>query len=167
VKSKTLFLVISYSLILTLVGCEAFVRKFTRKPKAREFPEQEMVLAPEEYQALSLSPAQRYQQDFLFWKTWQDELIISLQEGRSWKKQVDCLREAIKSLENLRPLFKEEFRETLERHLAQEKALLEAVENDVYGAQTSAHLSRAERIRRSVLRTLSFGKIKGYLLEEP
>ena len=32
-----------------LVGCEAFVRKFTRKPKKEDLPRTEMVLTPEEY----------------------------------------------------------------------------------------------------------------------
>jgi len=56
--------------VFTLVGCDAFVRKFTRKPKTQEFPEEEMVLAPEEYEPIALSAAERYQQDFFFWKAW-------------------------------------------------------------------------------------------------
>ena len=63
-------MVISYCLVFTLVGCDAFVRKFTRKPKTQEFPEEEMVLAPEEYEPIALSAAERYQQDFFFWKAW-------------------------------------------------------------------------------------------------
>lgn len=67
-KSKTILLVTSYCLVLTLTGCDAFVRKFTRKPKTQEFPEGEMILAPVEYEPIAMSSRQRYQQDFLFGK---------------------------------------------------------------------------------------------------
>jgi len=167
VKSKIIFVVISYCLVFTLVGCDAFVRKFTRKPKTQEFPEEEMVLAPEEYEPIALSAAERYQQDFFFWKAWQDELIVSLQEKRSQKKQLDCIKQAIKNLENLRPLLKDEFRESLERYIVQEKKLLDSIERDIYGGEVSTNMSSAERIKRNILRDLAYGKIRGHLTEQP
>ncbi|MFH0826691.1 MAG: hypothetical protein V1923_02205 [Candidatus Omnitrophota bacterium] len=166
-KSKTILLVTSYCLVLTLTGCDAFVRKFTRKPKTQEFPEGEMILAPVEYEPIAMSSRQRYQQDFLFWKTWQDELIVSLQEKRSQKKQLDCIKQAIKNLESLRPLLKDELRESLERYIKQEEGLLDSIEKDVYGGQTSANMFSAERIKRNILRDLAYGKIKGHLTEQP
>ncbi len=166
-KSKILLLGTSYCLLVTVLGCDAFVRKFTRKPKIQEFPETEMILAPEEYQEMALSPAQQYQQDFLFWKTWQDELIVSLQEERSQKKQVDCLQQAIRNLENLRPLLKEELGEVLERYIEQEKRLLDSISRDVYGRDTSRNMSSAERIKRNILRDLAYGKIKAHFADQP
>lgn len=166
-KSQVLLLVTSYCLLFTLTGCDAFVRKFTRKPKTQEFPEAEMILAPEEYQGMALSPKQQYQQDFLFWKTWQDELIVSLQEKRSQKKQMDCLQQAIRNLENLRPLLREELREVLERYIEQEKGLLDSIRRDVYGRDTSGNMSSAERIKRNILRDFAYGKIKAHITEQP
>ncbi|KPK97182.1 MAG: hypothetical protein AMJ95_10405 [Omnitrophica WOR_2 bacterium SM23_72] len=164
-KSKIILVVASYCLVFTLVGCDAFVRKFTRKPKTQEFPEEEMILAPEEYEPIVLSPGERYQQDFLFWKVWQDELIVSLQEKRSQKKQLDCVKQAIKNLENLRPLLKDELRQSLEHYIEQEMRLMDSIEKDIYGGQTSTNMSSAERIKRNILRDFAYGKIKGHLTE--
>ena len=44
---KMFFAVVIFFLVFNLIGCESFVRKFTRK-KNREVQE-EMVLAPEPY----------------------------------------------------------------------------------------------------------------------
>ena len=40
---------VSCSFLFTLIGCAAFVRKFTRKRKKEDLPQEEMVLAPEEW----------------------------------------------------------------------------------------------------------------------
>src|SRR3989338_3700293 len=91
---------IRYTLILLLIfyslGCEAFIRKFTRKPKKENMPKEEMVLAPEEYKAPEMSKEDLYRQHFLFWRTWQDELIASLNKEGNHKKQIDCINEAVK-----------------------------------------------------------------------
>ena len=47
-EKKTIFLFFCGFLILNMIGCEAFVRKFTRKAKKEQ--REEMVLVPQEYQ---------------------------------------------------------------------------------------------------------------------
>lgn len=62
---------------------------------------------------------------------------------------------------------KDELRESLERYIKQEEGLLDSIEKDVYGGQTSANMFSAERIKRNILRDLAYGKIKGHLTEQP
>lgn len=50
-------------LMVSLTGCEAFVRKFTRKPKDKMKTE-ELVLIPEEYKPPQLSKEEKYRDTF-------------------------------------------------------------------------------------------------------
>ena len=84
--------------LVVFVGCEAFIRKFTRKPKNKKSDVQEMVLVPEEYKGPQMSKEELYRQYILFWKSWHDELLNSLSSSRSHKKRVSCIDEAIKNI---------------------------------------------------------------------
>ena len=86
---KIILLATCYLLLATLIGCEAFVRKFTRKSKNPV--EEVMVLAPEEYKGPQQTKEELYRQYFLFWKSWQDELIESLLQNKSNKKKVNYI----------------------------------------------------------------------------
>jgi hypothetical protein len=167
VKLRVILLVTSYCVLVILTGCDAFVKKFTRKPKTENLPTDEMVVAPQEYKRPERSKSEQYQQSFLFWKTWQDELIVSLQEKRSQKKYVDCLNQAVQYLESLRPLLKQEVQQKLDQYIVQERKLSESLSKDFYGHNISRNLFSAERIKRSILRDFSYKKIKDFLIETP
>ena len=70
IKQLVLFFICCL-MIAGLVGCDAFVRKFTRKPKKERITKEEMVLVPEEYKS-TMTQEQMYRQYFLFWQSWQD-----------------------------------------------------------------------------------------------
>lgn len=147
-------------LVFNLAGCEAFVRKFRRKPK-KEPPKEEMVLNPEEYTAISLPAEDAYQQYFLFLKSWQDELIVSLSlSSMNHKKQISCIKESIKYLENLRPLCKGPTQKKLEGILNDARELRDRIARDVYGSRLQVHRQLAERLKRNILKDLSFKKMK-------
>jgi len=161
--------VIRYTLILfligNLVGCDAFVRKFTRKPKKEEnLPEQKLVLAPEEYKSSQMSNEEVYRQYFLYWKSWHDELINSLAGGTSHKKQIDCANEAIKNLEELRPTLKEAKQKKLDVYINRLKDLNKEIQEDAYGNSISTNRLTAERIKRNILHDFSYNKIKDDLI---
>jgi hypothetical protein len=159
---QTILLVTSYSLLVTIIGCEAFVRKFTRKPKKEDLPQEEMVLAPEEYKS-NISKEDLYRQYFLFWKSWQSELIESLVQKRSNKKQVDCIDEAIKNLLNLRTLLNAEKQQKLDAYIARMQELRGAIASDIYSNSVSTNAQAAERLKMNILRDFSYDKIKDYL----
>ncbi len=164
-KSKTIFLVTSFLLVVTLVGCEAFVRKFTRKPKTENLPREEMILTPQEYKVPQVSNEDLYQQHFLFWKSWNDELIESLSSGGSHKKQLSCIREAIKNLANLKDLLGKEKQKKLEVYLTLLKTLEISIDKDIYGNNWAANRQAAEQIRRNIARDFPYNKAKKYLSE--
>jgi hypothetical protein len=148
-------------LVSTLVGCEAFVRKFTRKPK--EKPKEEMVLAPEEYKP-TINKEEQYRQYFLFWKSWQDELIAALSGQASQKKRLDCVNEAIKNLEQLKPMLNITLQKKLDIYLNQLKNLKDLIAKDIYGNNAVMHRLTAERLKRNILRDFPYPKIKDSLV---
>ncbi len=152
-------LVIDLLLIASIIGCDAFVRKFTRKPKKTDIPQEEMVLVPQEYKP-TMNSEQAYRQYFMFWKSWADELVESLLQKRSQKKQIDCVNEAIKNLLNLKALLNEEKQKKLDIYITQLKELQGAISKDLYGANSAANAQVADRIKKNILRLFSYNKIR-------
>jgi len=163
-KSKIILLVTICFLLVTALGCDAFVRKFTRKSKKENQPKQELVLVPEEYKPPKMTKEEVYRQYFLYWKSWHDELINSLSGGVSHKKQIDCANEAIKNLDSLRGTLQEARQKKLDIYIGQLKYLKKEVEKDLYGNNISTNRLTAERIRRGIMRDFSYNKIKDYLV---
>lgn len=164
-RFKVLLLFTIYLLLVTvLTGCEAFVRKFTRKPKKEDLPKEEMVLEPQEYISEPRSKEEQYQEYFLFWKSWQDELINSLSPNANHKKQIDSIEEAVKNLTDLEVMLTQEKQTALDTYISQLNTLREDIENDFYGGQISKNRQSAERIKRNILREFSYTKMKDYLL---
>jgi len=156
-------LVTCYLSLVILIGCEALVRKFTRKPKQESAPQDEMVVAPEEYKVLVVSKKEQYRQYFLFWESWHDELIQSFLSTTNQKKYVSCADEAIENLTQMRLLLKPEKQTRLDTYLLRLKQLRGAIINDVYGQNSNAHRYEAETIKRDILRYFSYSQAKDYL----
>lgn len=163
-KLKIVLLVIGCWLLVTiLAGCQAFARKFVRKQKAEK--KEEIVLIPQEYKAEELNKDQLYRQYFLYWKSWQDELIDSLSSlGLNRKKQFDCLNEAIKNLTSLKDLLRQEKQGTLDNYINEMNNLRCDIAKDKYENFIANHLKKAERLKRNIQGDFSFSKIKDYLL---
>lgn len=164
---KIKFLIL-YFILITMVfelcACEAFVRKFTRKPKKEQLPKEEMVLVPEEYPSLPMSKEELYRKYLFYWKSWQDELIQSLSKGSNHKKQISCIEESIKNLKALRELLKEKTQKKLDVYIEELESLRISILKDVHGINLQANRIVAEKIKRNILKEFSYNKIKDYLL---
>lgn len=158
---KLFFTVVICFLVFNLIGCEAFVRKFTRK-KNREVQE-EMVLAPEPYKNTA-SKEEQYRQSLIFWKAEHEELISALLENKPAKKRINSAQEAIKHLENMKVLLNDAKQKQLGGYIIRMNDLLENIRGDSYGANNNLYRLKAENIRRDILRDFSYDKIKNSLL---
>jgi len=159
---KLLCVLLSAFLLLDLVGCESFVRKFTRKSKK---PDQavEMVLTPEEYKGPNMSKEELYRQYFLYWKSWQDELINALTQKASLKKKLDCAGEALKNLVNMKMQMVPQAQKNFDPFIAKLSDLLVAMKSDVYGSDDAVNLQAAERIKSNIQQAFIYPKIRNYL----
>jgi len=148
-------------LFTTLVGCEAFTRKFARKRKKTKA--EEPVFVPKEYLLSDVPVEERYRQYFLFWRSWQDELITALGSSSSHKKREDCIREAIQNLGDLRPLLFEEKQKELDVYLEKLRRLENEISKDTYGTKLILHKDRAESLKRNISTHFSYSNAKNYL----
>jgi hypothetical protein len=146
------------------MGCEAFVRKFTRKPKNQDLLKEEMVLAPEEYSGPGMTKEELYRHYFLYWKSWQDELITSLYPGGNHKKQIDCVEEALRNLAKIKVLLGAEKTKQVDTYLTQLENLKDLISRDPYFNNTTNNRTKAEQLKRNILRDLSYSKIKDSLI---
>lgn len=157
------FVLAVYFLIFNLIGCDAFVRKFTRKPKKSDEP-MELVLYPEEYKGPGLSKEALYRQSFLFWKSWMDELIECLNPRGNYKRQVKSAEEAIKNVLDMRKMLNDEGKKKIDVYLKKLAELKESIAGDMYNSRTSFNRNDTERLRRDMLRDLGYPKVKAMLL---
>jgi len=155
--------ILIFILLINLVGCDAFVRKFTRKHK-QATSQEEMVIAPEEYKGPNMTKEQIYRQEFMFWKAWQDELVTYLSVGSNHKKQIDCVERAIKSLLNMKALLKEEKQKQLDIYINQLIDVRDSVASDEYGKYVANNSLKAERIKREVSRFFDYPAVAKNIL---
>jgi len=160
--TQMIFLFSVFCFLASLIGCEAFVRKFTRKSKKTEIKELP-VLVPQEYLLADIPIEKRYRQYFLFWKTWQDELIAALNPTASHKRRKDCIKQAISNLEEVRPFLFEEKQKELDFYFKKLYSLEKKIKQDIYGRKLAIHKNRAESLKRNILRDFSYPNVKNHL----
>jgi len=161
---KLILFLCALVLIFELAGCESLGRKFVRKPKVEDKKTEEVVFAPQEYKGEGVTNEDLYKQYFLYWRTWQDELIDSLEPKGNHKRQIDSINEGLKNLENIKLLIKPEAAARLEELIKNMQALRQAMVKDIYFNNVANNRRRADRLRRDILKDFSFGKIKGSIL---
>jgi hypothetical protein len=149
-------------LLLDLLGCEAFTRKFTRKSK-KSGVAVEMVLTPEEYKGPNMTKEEIYRQYYLYWGSWQEELINALTQKSSLKKKVDCTQEALKNLVNMKMMLVADAQKNFDLEITKLNDLLINIKSDLYGANDSQNLQVAQRIKSSVHKSFIYPKIRNYL----
>ena len=149
-------------LSLTSIGCEALSRKFIRRSK-KEKEAPEMVLVPQEYAYPGMDKEQVYRQYFLFWKSWQDELIESLSTSANHKKQASCIKEATNNIKNLRNLLLAAKQKKLDEYISRMEKLQNAITKDIYRSNAMNNRQEAERLKRDILRDFSYDDIMEHL----
>lgn len=149
--------------LVNLTGCEAFVRKFTRKSKKDKAPE-EMVLVPEEWTGPKMSKEEIYRRYYNFWQSWQEELINVLTQKASLKKRVDCAQQSIKNLSGMRSMLNVTKQKQLDVYLSLMNDLLFSIKADIYGTANNSNRQKSERVKRNIMQSFSYPDIKGDLI---
>ncbi len=162
-RNKVFMLILGLIVAFSLVGCDAFVRKFTRKKKKDQLPQEQVVIAPQEYRD-TMTKDEKYQQFFTYWKAWNDELVEALSRNDSnFKRRVGCAEQAIKNLEQMKKLLPEQKQKELDQYLNQLVQVQEDIANDSYGSHNVSNKKNADHARRMILQKFSYGDIKNSL----
>src|SRR3989338_7565741 len=143
-KLKITALVMGFLMVISLTGCEAFVKKFRRKPK--EEKREEPIIQPQSYPDVALNKDELYRDYFLFWESWADELVSFLKDNANTKKQKECIQQAMDNLDKF----------VIE--LTTVKNVL--FQSYLNSADFSYLKNKIERIKAKVHRDFVFSKIK-------
>ena len=152
-----------YFLLFTLCGCEAFVRKFTRKSKKDKGPV-EMVLEPEEWKGPKMTKEERYRQYFVFWQSWQDELINALTQNAPQKKKLDCVQQAFKNLVGMRSLLNESKQKQLDVYLKLTAELRDDIKSDIYGTANNFYRQNSEKLKMNISRYFTYSDVRNDII---
>lgn len=159
-KVKTFILVCSFIFLISgLTGCEAFVRKFTRKPK--EIHKEEPVIEPQAYPDIGATKDALYKDYFLFWETWAEELLSFLRVDSNFKKQKECAWQALDNLTKMQSLLNEDKAKQLEKYIVD----FTKIKDDIYSgrliyADLYSIRLKVDNIKSGVHRSFVFSKVK-------
>lgn len=158
-RNRILRYVVIFMLFISSVGCGALQRKFVRKKKKDEAPAP--VITTFDY-SKELRVDELYKKHYLFWKTWQMELIDRMDAGP--KKRISCYDSAMTHLLEMEDYLKEPKASEL-------KIAIKEIE-DIGAGVKNKRLSNNERYRiiKSLERTLrqiekefSYSDVKDFL----
>lgn len=145
-------------------GCETLRRKFVRKRKNTGNTEP-MVIVPRDYSAHPFPNDVLYKQYFVYWKSWNQELVSSLNDKLSYKKVIDCVRQSLVNLKKMKDLLSDEKAGELQGYIIKTQELESRIEyaKNLHPSQMNMLKYDAERILSNVNRNFDLRKMKGYL----
>ncbi len=162
-KLLLIFLCVSLSSAL-LTGCETLRKKFTRKRKTTDNQEQ-VIIVPRDYNAHPFPSDVLYKQYFIYWKSWNQELITSLTDESSYRKVDDCVEQAVINLRKMSSYLDDDMAKKLGAYVKQTEDLKGDIEasRNMMSSQRNLFRYRADRILSSVNRLFDLHKMKDHL----
>ncbi|MBU4311564.1 MAG: hypothetical protein KJ706_02445 [Candidatus Omnitrophica bacterium] len=159
-KNRILAGILICVLLVSSTGCAGLQRKFTRK-KEKEV-KAGPVITTYDY-AKDLRVEELYKKRFLYWKSWQGELIDRMDEG-TYKKRTECYENTVMNLEEMRKYLSLAKVKELDPFIEE----IKSIDPDV----KKKRLSRSEKYRmghmlektkRRIDKQFSYSKVKDYL----
>jgi len=158
-RNRIFIYLISAILCLDIVGCAGLQRKFIRKKKVEERPAP--IITTYDY-AKDLRVDELYKKHFLFWRTWQDELILRIDE--SYKKRIDCYDNLVMHLDEMAGYLKEEKSTELRPYIEEIKSLDNVIRKKNLSESETYRLRHIFEItRRQIDKKFSYSKVKDCL----
>jgi hypothetical protein len=161
-KSVTGFCCVVMS-VSVLCGCEALERKFTRTPRSKV--QEEMIVSPRNYSAHPFTNDVLYRQSFVYWKSWQQELMKVLSEDSSHKKLLDCVDQSILNLEKMASYLNDEKALELKKEVSKMVEIKLEIMKTPTMSRSSLNLLKykASRVLNIVNRGYDLTKIRAFL----
>ncbi len=147
-------------LCISIAGCAGVERKFSRK-KHKEEKNSPVVVTTYEY-AKEQRVDELYKKRFLFWKSWQGELIDRMGDG--YKKRTDCYEELMQNLEEMQKYLNDEKYKELAVFIAEIKSIDPDVKKiDLTNSETYRIAQLLEKTRRLIDKRFSYSHVKDSL----
>jgi len=146
-------------LCLSVAGCASMQRKFTRK-KHKE--EKVMPIVTTYEYPIEERVDELYKKRFLFWKSWQGELIYRMED--TYKKRAECYNELMQNLLEMQKYLNDEKCKELEGFVAEIKLLDPDVKKiDLTKSEQYKITQVLEKTRRLIEKRFSYTHVKGFL----
>jgi hypothetical protein len=156
---KYILIVILLFLISDSCGCAGSRIQWKRKKKV-DVKKPPVVLVPAEEEIAS--PDVSYKTHFLYWRSWQDELISVL--GGNYKRQMQAAEAALSNLRKLGELLVEDKSPLLETYVTQLSNLVEIIRmGDMSVSQLSRVRNDLSRHKRDVERDFTYSHAKDWI----
>ncbi len=154
---KPILILLTFIFIISLTGCDAIQKKFTRKKTT--------VKKPRFYQLKKYSKKpspELYKQHFAYWASWQSEL--SQYVGQNHKKDVRATEEALGHLKDMQNILIPSKAEEMERHIEQMEKAKEIISRGELSFANKDYVRNiVDREDRAVKRDFCFNKVKDSL----
>lgn len=158
-KNRPIFYPIILVLCIFLTSCAGLQRKFTRnkKEEAKSAP----IVTTYDY-AKELRVDELYKKHFLFWKTWQSELIDRMDD--SCKKRIECYDEALENLKEMKKYLNDIKAQELEPFLSGITSIDLAIKKDrLTNSEKYKMQQLLEKTKRQIEKRFSYSDVKGSL----
>ena len=146
-------------LCVSIAGCAGVQRKFTRKKKeeAKTLPIVTTYDYAKEYRVDEL-----YKKRFLFWKSWQGELIDRMND--TYKKRIECYDELMQNLVEMQKYLNDEKYKELEAFITEIKSVDPDVKKiDLTNSEKYRIAQVLEKTKRRIDKRFSYTHVKGSL----
>lgn len=156
-KAMTYSLIVIFS--VSLCGCDALQRKFARKKQkeVRSAP----VITTFDY-SKDLRADELYKKHFLFWKSWQTELIDRMDGG--YKKRTECYDFTISSLMEMRKYLKGPKAAELDKFIIEIKSIDPDVKKERLSKSELYRMRQLlESSKRRIDRKFSYNRVRDYV----
>lgn len=161
-RLKITLYILYFTFYILLVGCEAFTRKFTRKPKKPKITE-EPLLTFEVYPESTYSTHEMYRDCYFIFRSWLDELINHLVSGANQKKRIECIKEAKENLLKMQSVLKEEKQKELELYIQKLKDIGDQIRKFLSQDKLYNLKSQCIRLKTKISKSFSYSKIKDFI----
>ena len=157
---KLAVIVTALCLAVSMVGCDAVQKKFTRKKKAA--PKKPKIYQLKRYE--KKPTPELYNEHYIYWETWSGELIELL--GQNHKKDVRCIEEIVNQLKDMKNILVKEKGDELQAHIDKAEEVRETImRGDMSFATKTSVKSTLEREDRAVKRDFITSKVRKYIKE--
>lgn len=146
-------------LIISTLGCDSFVRKFTREKKRQEMIEP--VLSPEENAGLFYDNETKYKNYFAYWRAWHDELVQCMYQASKKRKRY-CANQAIENLQLMSALLTGPRQKEMNGYIEKMEKIRSDIESDLVIDQNLI-VQRLKNIRLSVNDKLDYKNVKEWI----
>jgi hypothetical protein len=147
------------ALCICIAGCAGMQRKFarTKKEETKQLP----IVTTYDY-AKERRVDELYKKRFLFWKSWQGELIDRM--GDSYKKRTECYDELVQNLLEMQKYLNDEKYKELENFITEIKSVDPDVKKiDLTASERYRIAQLLEKTKRLIDKRFSYTHVKGSL----